>query len=371
MNQRLRCIVNRKTKDHNPYWYNDDTWKYSYLGIDGNQGDRRITFTFKRIHPTWLKKLSKQYILFTSINKSAHFIQRGIGTLTSFSAYLLTVPKVRKMTSADQINRKLIIGYFIFLTNRGYSKLTRSHHIFGMARFFDLCHEKKWLILNEKLIFPSDLPKLPNNIPRFIPESVLMQLNAKLDCMEPHIKRLLLVLQETGMRIGELIMLSYDCIYPDKEEDYFLKYFQSKMNKEHVIPISETLANTILTQQEAVKKEWGRGKNRFLFPVPRYMEPAKKNASVRLMKTKGKQWARRTLANYLHDFANLHQIKGPDGKIWRFNFHAFRHTVATRMINNQVPQHFVQRFLGHESSEMTSRYAHIHDQTLKKAFNVY
>ena len=35
------------------------------------------------------------------------------------------------------------------------------------------------------------------------------------------------------------------------------------------------------------------------------------------------------------------------------------------MINNGVPQHIVQRYLGNESSEMTSRYAHIYDQTLK------
>ncbi len=36
------------------------------------------------------------------------------------------------------------------------------------------------------------------------------------------------------------------------------------------------------------------------------------------------------------------------------------------MINNGVPQHIVQKFLGHESPEMTARYAHIFDETLKK-----
>lgn len=36
------------------------------------------------------------------------------------------------------------------------------------------------------------------------------------------------------------------------------------------------------------------------------------------------------------------------------------------MINNGVPQHTVQKFLGHESPEMTSRYTHIFDETLKK-----
>ncbi|MDS6149319.1 tranposase B [Staphylococcus aureus subsp. aureus SA8601] len=54
------------------------------------------------------------------------------------------------------------------------------------------------------------------------------------------------------------------------------------------------------------------------------------------------------------------------GEIYRFHAHAFRHTVGTRMINNGMPQHIVQKFLGHESPEMTSRYAHIFDETTKK-----
>lgn len=41
------------------------------------------------------------------------------------------------------------------------------------------------------------------------------------------------------------------------------------------------------------------------------------------------------------------------------------------MINNGVPQHVVQKFLGHESPEMTSRYAHIFDETMKKEFQQF
>lgn len=60
-----------------------------------------------------------------------------------------------------------------------------------------------------------------------------------------------------------------------------------------------------------------------------------------------------------------------EGAIFRFHAHAFRHTVGTRMINNGVPQHIVQKFLGHESPEMTSRYAHIFDETLKVEFTKF
>lgn len=49
-----------------------------------------------------------------------------------------------------------------------------------------------------------------------------------------------------------------------------------------------------------------------------------------------------------------------------FQSHQFRHTVGTRMINNGVPQHIVQRYLGHECPQMTMRCAHIFDETLRK-----
>src|SRR5690625_5367743 len=41
------------------------------------------------------------------------------------------------------------------------------------------------------------------------------------------------------------------------------------------------------------------------------------------------------------------------------------------MINNGVTQHIVQKFLGHESPEMTSRYARIFDETLKNEFTKF
>src|SRR5699024_11897418 len=75
-----------------------------------------------------------------------------------------------------------------------------------------------------------------------------------------------------------------------------------------------------------------------------------------------------TFRGELNKLAYEQNIVDKSGEIYRFHAHAFRHTVGTRMINNGVPQHIVQKFLGHESPEMTSRYAHIFDETLKNEF---
>ena len=41
------------------------------------------------------------------------------------------------------------------------------------------------------------------------------------------------------------------------------------------------------------------------------------------------------------------------------------------MINLAVPHHIIQRYLGHLGPEMTSRYAHIYDATMKEKLSEY
>src|SRR5699024_12787402 len=48
-----------------------------------------------------------------------------------------------------------------------------------------------------------------------------------------------------------------------------------------------------------------------------------------------------------------------------------RHTVGKRIVKNGVAQHIVHKFLGHEIPEMTRRYAHMFDETLKKEFTKF
>ncbi|MEO0828121.1 MAG: tyrosine-type recombinase/integrase [Cyanobacteria bacterium J06635_15] len=75
---------------------------------------------------------------------------------------------------------------------------------------------------------------------------------------------------------------------------------------------------------------------------------------------------RNSFANRLNKLAKERSICNSLGQTWHFKPHDFRHTVGTRMINAGVPQHIIQRYLGHESPAMTATYAHIHSETLKK-----
>ena len=46
--------------------------------------------------------------------------------------------------------------------------------------------------------------------------------------------------------------------------------------------------------------------------------------------------------------------------------HQWRHTLGTRLINRDVPQEIVRRILDHDSPQMTSHYARLHDDTVRR-----
>jgi hypothetical protein len=165
---------------------------------------------------------------------------------------------------------------------------------------------------------------------------------------------MLLVIQEVGMRGGDLCESPFDCLVRDNEGDYFFLYYQGKMRKEHHVPISRELALAIKEQQAHVRERFPGQARPYLF-----------------MTRRGQPYKRGSLAVIINSVARRHDIRGSDGQPFWFRSHGFRHRVGTSMINNGVPQHIVQRFLGHESPQMTSVYAHIMDRTLKRAIEDY
>ena len=99
-----------------------------------------------------------------------------------------------------------------------------------------------------------------------------------------------------------------------------------------------------------VREKWGPQAH-FLFP-----------------NRKGQPFKRSTYIEALNRMACQHEICDATGHLYHFTPHQFRHSVGTRMINSGVPHHIVQRYLGHESPQMTARYAHIFDHTMKEEY---
>jgi integrase-like protein len=84
-----------------------------------------------------------------------------------------------------------------------------------------------------------------------------------------------------------------------------------------------------------------------------------------------KPYAAATLARQLNRWQTVIDLRDEAGEPFHITAHRFRHTLGTRLINSGVPQHVVQKLLGHASPNMTAHYARIHDHTIREAFDAY
>jgi integrase len=327
--------------------YEREIWDLRKLGYDIDPTKSNYRINFSRITQPWLLQAVKTFIRYSLSTCSVGECQGRVAALSDFSTFL-TYQYPTLEPSA--IERPILLEYLSELASTGIAPGTQCRHISCLRTFLELCVREGWLpVPDKRLIYSEDFPDLNKPLPRFIPEIVIAQLNQHVKLLPPQVMRMVLLLQEAGMRISELCRLSFNCLDQDTKGDYFLRYYQFKMKKDHIIPITPETASVIQEQQHITREDWGEVPYLFLSP-------------------KGKPMKQQILTKALNRLAYEKQICDSSGVLWHFQSHQFRHTVGTSMINNGVPHHMVQRFLGHESPEMTSRYAYIFDQTLKEAF---
>ncbi|PDY79738.1 transposase [Bacillus cereus] len=334
--------------------WDKDIWDRRKLSLPEdkvNPTSYDYTVSFKNFRNPYFKELVKRYCKLKLNTSSFSHIYDIAHNLKEFFDFLDV--NFKHIQRIHQVTRIEIEAYLSKINVMGLKPSTIGGRISALEGVFSTLLRVEWGDAPSKaLIYPEDYPKVPNAKPRFINEYVLEQLNSHLDKLPPYIATMTMIIQECGMRISELCTLKKGCLLEDKEGDYFLKYYQWKMKKEHVVPISKEVALLIKDQEDKVSKE---------FFDSEYLFPRKDGSPLK----------QDTFRGELNKLAYEYAIVDKEGTIFRFHAHAFRHTVGTRMINNGVPQHIVQKFLGHESPEMTNRYAHIFDETLKVEFTKF
>lgn len=336
--------------------YKKDVWDCRNLGLSPGVGQYNYRLTFSNISQPWLLDTAKRYIKFTLSTLSFSSGSEKLLAIKRLSRFL---DKSYPNISPQELDRSVIIDFLAHLAGTDLSTSTRCHTIGGIRGFLEMSYQNEWLEVSRYLIRDEDFPTRPKPLPRYIPEDVMQQLNAHLGHLPEPVMRMVLVLQECGMRISELLHLKPDCLLQDKAGDWFLRYYQFKMKKEITIPVSKEIVRVIQEQLRYIKENLnikfeyvfssneGGGCKEIFRPAPQPM-------------------SREAFSRYLNKLAENHNICDASGNTWHFLPHQFRHTVGTRMINNGVPQHIIQRYLGHESPNMTAVYAHIHDQTMKE-----
>ena len=161
---------------------------------------------------------------------------------------------------------------------------------------------------------------------------------------EHSIYPLIVTARYTGLRLQELINLEWQDFDWDKKLVRVLnkpKFNHTvKNNQARVVPTSDELRDKLLP---FIKKEG------LCFPVPttgeKYSPEGPKQTLKRIFRKAG-----------------LEREK-------RCGFHDFRHTFASRLVQNNVPIYKVSKWLGHSSLAVTTIYAHfapVYDDDIEK-----
>lgn len=158
---------------------------------------------------------------------------------------------------------------------------------------------------------------------------------------------LVLLMVDTGLRVGELVQLFWSDVLMDGRPLNFLRVRAAiaKTHAERTLPLSRRLRDALL---QYGRESWpgNTSLDHWLFPSPRHPEA---HLSVRMVQT-------------------IVQAAGAMAGIPKLHPHALRHTFATQLMR-VCSTRIVQTLLGHANLSSTQVYTHPDAEDLQKAID--
>ena len=253
-------------------------------------------------------------------------------------------PRVRTL---QQLRRDPhILGWLKWLSSQKppLVKSTRSLHVISLRR---LTEELAWLQdlpALVRLFHPDDVPQRDARFPRpLTPEQDRLIQQELLRRNDPASNALLLI-RHTGIRIGECVDLSLDCLRPIAPGQWALHVPLGKLHTERLVPIDDFVCQLVHRLRFF----------RSLSVIPPdgllLARPHNRNALLSYLRTE------------------LTKVRTAMGIARRIVPHMFRHSFATEMLRSGVSYPALMKLLGHSSPEMTMLYAEFTQNDLQREF---
>jgi site-specific recombinase XerD len=241
----------------------------------------------------------------------------------------------------ERLTRSQITPWFQALHTSGLHVVSRSHILVDARAYLHWLSEQRRLrTAPDELIRTTDIPKLPQYLPRPLTAQADRELQHRLRSANEPGAWALLLMRRTGLRIGELRNLEYHCIRSD-ERRALLKVGLGKLNTERLVPLDPDAVELIRRLQSVAPRA-----RSWLVSGP---------GGVRMSYDR----IRRLLALHGHDLADP----------FRITSHRLRHTYATEMLSAGMSLPGVMRLLGHRDIHMTLRYAAIMPETVSSEYD--
>lgn len=232
-----------------------------------------------------------------------------------------------------------------YLLARKLKPTLRLHHIVLARTYLRWLYERKLISQNpDETMRRIPLPRVPLALPRPLsPEYDQLFQDAFL-ASSNFLVRSFHLMRHTGIRLGELKSLPFDCVRTDLDGNSLLKVPLGKMDTERLVPLAPDVLDLIKKLQETARQRSKGAYPRGLF-IGRNCLPLKVG-TFRVAFRDTKQ--RLILAGKI--------VETPEEPI---HPHRLRHTYATSLLTGGMSIVVLQKLLGHRSIRMTLRYAEV------------
>lgn len=350
-----------------------DRWELIDNDNNSQHYGRKFKFDFSYIESDSIKKVVKAYVWrnFKEVNKTLYWLY--IEVISNFKE----VNKFLKLNNIDNLKS---------LTNKDIDLLTSYLKLLinpKKQKNYSQSKQRQCIITLKNIIRWGQL-YMPNEVPNkeiftgceyvgvnsklkidFIPGEILEQINKVLVNEEnPYVKYGIIILQSTGMRIGDMLKLTTDSVKPHLISGYTLTWYDHKNRKERQpMPIPNECAiavEKLIEHTEKLREQADDSIKNYLF-IHRVSNGKNVGEIMNINKVRIREW--------FNSFIKSNDIRDTNGEYYNLTAHQFRRTLATDMLSKGTDLKAIQEVLGH-SSPMTTKqsYADVKDKERAEVF---
>ena len=268
-------------------------------------------------------------------------------TVTAYSSDILSFLIWLRDGNIQDVTYETIREYLLYIRQFNYLKTTTARKIASLRTFYRFLYRERVIETNPAAGVHS--PKKGKSLPEFLTEAEIEQVlnNIKMESPAGYRNRTILeLLYATGMRVSELSSLNFENLNLAENE---IKVF-GKGAKERIVLVSNRAKNFLETYIKTV---------RYLIFKD---EKPDLNSPVFINKTgyRLQPQSIRLAVREVVDKTELPKHVTP---------HVFRHSFATKLLENGADLRVVQELLGHSSISNTQIYTHVSNERLRQAYN--
>ena len=239
--------------------------------------------------------------------------------------------------------------YLHFIQRLDYKKTTIARKIASIRTFYKYLFRERYIESNPAISLSA--PKRPKSLPKFLTTDEVEQIlnNIKIDTPAGFRNRVIIeLLWATGMRVSELSNLNFGDLNLDENE---IKVF-GKGAKERIVLISDR-AKTLLKQYISTARN---------LIAPGYDVGEISDDSPLFINNTGYRLQNKTIRDAINNVVAKIQLPK------KVTPHVFRHSFATRLIENGADLRVVQELLGHAGISNTQIYTHISMKHMQEVY---